>query len=95
MVEIRPGVGGREAAIFAGDLLRMYTAYCANAGLRMQLLQRDAGDTPDEVVEAVFEVDSAGAYGLLRCEAGVHRDLQARARDRRPRAACTRARRRS
>jgi peptide chain release factor 1 len=73
MVEIRPGVGGREAAIFTGDLLRMYTAYCMNTGLRMVLLQRDAGDAPEEVVEAVFEVDSAGAYGLLRCEAGVHR----------------------
>src|ERR1700722_8285767 len=38
LIEIRPGAGGSEAAIFAGDLLRMYQAYCSRQGLRTALL---------------------------------------------------------
>jgi peptide chain release factor 1 len=81
LVEIRPGAGGDEAALFAGDLLRMYEAYCSRTGLRTTRLKYETADGQVSAVgsggvhvqEAVLEVDSAGAYGILRCEAGVHR----------------------
>lgn len=80
LIEIRPGAGGSEAALFAGDLLRMYQAYCNRSGLRSSLLKyEDADGTADPrgsdapLQEAVLEIESAGAYGTLRCEAGVHR----------------------
>ncbi|KAK6413366.1 Peptide chain release factor 1, mitochondrial [Oleoguttula sp. CCFEE 5521] len=81
LIEIRPGAGGDEAAIFAGDLLRMYQAYCARNDLRTTLMKYETADgigtssssTTAHVQEAVLEVDSPGAYGVLRCEAGVHR----------------------
>ncbi|TKA83979.1 hypothetical protein B0A55_00254 [Friedmanniomyces simplex] len=81
LVEIRPGAGGDEAALFAGDLVRMYEGYCARVGLRSALLKYEtaegivssAGAGGSHVQEAILEVDSPGAYGMLRCEAGVHR----------------------
>lgn len=77
MIEIRPGVGGGEAAIFAGDLLRMYQAYCANKNLRTSLIKYETAeaDTSGEnpLAEAILEVESTGAYGQFRSEAGVHR----------------------
>ncbi|KAK5131690.1 hypothetical protein LTR08_000744 [Meristemomyces frigidus] len=81
LIEIRPGAGGDEAALFAGDLVRMYEGYCARNGLRTALLKYDvtdagvsgSGASGLHVQEAVLEVDSPGAYGILRCEAGVHR----------------------
>ncbi|KAK5114604.1 hypothetical protein LTR85_010181 [Meristemomyces frigidus] len=81
LIEIRPGAGGDEAALFAGDLLRMYEGYCARNGLRTALLKYETADGMvsgtgaggSHVQEAVLEVDSPGAYGILRCEAGVHR----------------------
>jgi peptide chain release factor 1 len=76
LVEIRPGAGGGEAALFAGDLLRMYQAYCTRKGFRSSLLKYDAGDDTSgdpSLQEAVLEIESQGAYGKLRTEAGVHR----------------------
>ncbi|KAL2357733.1 hypothetical protein BJ546DRAFT_181235 [Cryomyces antarcticus] len=80
LLEIRPGAGGSEAALFAGDLLRMYQAYCSRNGLRSVLLKyEDANGMADPngsdapLQEAVLEVETSGAYGVLRCEAGVHR----------------------
>lgn len=80
LLEIRPGAGGDEAGIFAGDLLRMYEAFCSRHGLRKSLLKCETSDGVGSVAgagmhiqEAVLEIDSSGAYGLLRCEAGVHR----------------------
>lgn len=75
MVELRPGAGGSEAGIFAADLLRMYQAWCKRQGLRATLLKADyaAAAGADSVTEAVLEIESGGAYGRLRCEAGVHR----------------------
>ena len=80
LLEIRPGAGGSEAALFAGDLLRMYTAYCSNSGLRCTILKyEDADGAADPrgsdapLQEAVLEIESPGSYGVLRCEAGVHR----------------------
>lgn len=82
LIEIRPGAGGDEAGIFAGDLLRMYENYCSMNGLQTTILKLDTSDYSSSnagsgsgmhVQEAVLEVDSPGAYGILRCEAGVHR----------------------
>ena len=80
LVEIRPGAGGGEAALFAGDLLRMYQAYCSQRNLRAGLLKyedaegiSDSSGSDAPLQEAVLEIDSPGAYGRLRCEAGVHR----------------------
>lgn len=80
LLEIRPGAGGSEAALFAGDLLRMYTSYCTRTGLRCNVLKYEdaegAGDprgSDAPLQEAVLEIESDGSYGILRSEAGVHR----------------------
>ena len=82
LIEIRPGAGGDEAALFAGDLLRMYENFCSRIGLRSTRLKLDTADNITSgsgsgagvhVQEAVLEIDSPGAYRILRCEAGVHR----------------------
>ncbi|KAF2193492.1 release factor [Zopfia rhizophila CBS 207.26] len=77
LIEIRPGAGGSEAAIFAGDLLRMYQAFCNRNNFRSTLLKYENADGTSEagvpLSEAVLEIDSENAYGVFRCEAGVHR----------------------
>ena len=76
LIELRPGAGGDEAGLFAGDLLQMYQGYCKRQGLRMKILKFDAGKTSgleQSVQEAVLEVEKPGSYDMLRCEAGVHR----------------------
>jgi peptide chain release factor 1 len=79
LMEIRPGAGGGEAAIFAGDLLRMYRAFCARRGYKVSLMKYDTtdGESGDNgeapLAEAVLEIEASGAYGELRSEAGVHR----------------------
>ena len=76
LLELRPGAGGSEAALFVGELLRMYQAFCKRHGLRASVVKLDqtesVGDA-NEIQEAILEVESEGAYGVLRCEAGVHR----------------------
>lgn len=76
LIELRPGAGGDEAALFAGDLLRMYQAYCRRHGLRVKLLKLDTAASvgvDDQIQEAVLEIERTGAYDMFRCEAGVHR----------------------
>lgn len=77
LLEIRPGAGGSEAAIFAGDLLRMYQAYCNRNGFRATLLKYENTNGGEEagvpLSEAILEIDQENAYGVFRCEAGVHR----------------------
>lgn len=78
LLEIRPGAGGSEAALFANDMLRMYMALCARHGLACTILKREDADGPTSgseapLQEAVLEINTPGAYGRLRCEAGVHR----------------------
>ena len=76
LIEIRPGAGGDEAGIFAGDLLQMYQGFCRRHGLRVNILKFDATRTQGlehSIQEAVLEIETAGAYDMLRCEAGVHR----------------------
>ncbi|MCJ1405510.1 hypothetical protein MMC11_008738 [Xylographa trunciseda] len=76
LIEVRPGVGGSEAGLFAGDLLRMYQAFCKRHGLRASILKLDETEgagNESQVQEAILEIENDGAYGTLRCEAGVHR----------------------
>jgi peptide chain release factor 1 len=72
VVEIRAGTGGDEAALFAGDLFRMYTRYVERRGWRVEVLTVSEG-TQGGVKEAIFVVRGPDAYGELRYESGVHR----------------------
>lgn len=76
LIEIRPGAGGDEAALFAGDLLRMYRDFCKRKGLQATLLKLDSAaaiTSEDMIQEAILEIDAPGTYDVFRCEAGVHR----------------------
>ncbi len=71
-IEIRAGTGGSEAALFAGDLLRMYTKFSEAKGLHVELIE--AHETGiGGIKEAVLLVEGKGAYGLFKFESGVHR----------------------
>jgi peptide chain release factor 1 len=72
IVEIRAGTGGDEAALFAADLVRLYTRYSERKGWKVEPIQFSYG-TLDGIREAVFAVRGRDAYGSLRSEAGVHR----------------------
>ncbi len=72
VVEIRAGTGGDEAALFAGDLFRMYGRYIDRHGWKTELVSVSEG-TMGGVREAVFVVRGPNAYGDLRYESGVHR----------------------
>lgn len=72
MVEIRAGVGGDEAALFAGDLVGMYQAYAASHGLKCETLSLDEGNAGG-VREAVLNITGDEAYLNLQYEAGGHR----------------------
>ena len=71
-MEIRAGTGGDEAGIFAGDLLRMYTRYCEGMGWKVEVADISENSVGG-VKEVVLNVEGAGAYGVLKFEAGVHR----------------------
>ena len=72
IVEIRAGAGGDEAALFAGELLGMYTAFAQRRGWRVSLIDRQETGLKG-IKEAVIDVHGRGAYGWLRHESGVHR----------------------
>jgi len=72
IVEIRAGTGGDEAALFAADLLRMYTRYLDRRGWRMELISMSDG-TLGGVKEVIFKIPLDGAFGTMRWESGVHR----------------------
>ena len=72
MVEIRGGTGGDEAALFAGDLYRMYIRYCEKRGWKTELVDYTEG-TSGGYKEIVFNVIAEDAYGTLKYESGVHR----------------------
>ena len=73
IVEIRAGAGGDEAALFAGELLRMYGRYLERKGFRIDYLSLSEGSLKGAIKEAVFKVHGDGAYGTMRWESGVHR----------------------
>ncbi len=72
IVEIRAGTGGDEAALFAGDLFRMYQRFAERHGYKVEIIDLSYG-TLNGVKEATFAVRGVDAYGTLRSEAGVHR----------------------
>ena len=72
ILEIRGGTGGDEAAIFAGDLFRMYTKYCETRGWRMEVTNQAEG-AAGGFKEIVCKVSGEGVYGVLKYESGVHR----------------------
>ncbi|MCD8740479.1 peptide chain release factor 1 [Mucilaginibacter roseus] len=72
IIEIRGGTGGDEAALFAGDLYRMYMRFCEKRGWRTELVDYTEG-TSGGYKEIVFNVLAEDAYGTLKFESGVHR----------------------
>ncbi|MCK9393296.1 MAG: PCRF domain-containing protein [Candidatus Paceibacterota bacterium] len=72
IMEIRAGVGGEEAALFAGDLLRMYSRYAMNQGWKVEVFSMNKTDI-EGMKEAIIEITGEGAYEKLKNEGGVHR----------------------
>jgi len=72
IMEIRAGTGGDEAALFAADLLRMYTRFSERRGWKLEFLDLSHG-TLGGIKEAVFVARGPKVYGTLRYESGVHR----------------------
>ena len=72
IVEIRAGTGGDEAALFAGDLLKMYTRYCQLQGWKVDLMSLSESDLGG-IKEAILDVQGQGVYAKLKFESGVHR----------------------
>ena len=72
IIEIRGGTGGDEAALFAGDLARMYTRYCESRGWKIEMSSCSEG-AAGGYKEIVFSVTGNGVYGTLKYESGVHR----------------------
>ena len=72
IMEIRGGTGGDEAALFAGDLFRMYSKYIETKGWKMAVSSYSEGAVGG-YKEIIFSVTGEGVYGILKYESGVHR----------------------
>ncbi|WP_294157889.1 peptide chain release factor 1 [uncultured Selenomonas sp.] len=72
IMEIRGGVGGEEAALFAGDLFRMYSRYAERQGWRVEMMDSNATELGG-FKEVTFLVAGFGAYSRLKYESGTHR----------------------
>jgi peptide chain release factor 1 len=72
MLEIRAGTGGDEAALFAGDLLRMYQRYAEGRGWRFEIISASASEVGG-YKEAIASVSGSGVFARLKFESGVHR----------------------
>ena len=72
IMEIRGGAGGEEAALFAGDLFRMYSRYAESQGWRVEIMDSNPTDLGG-FKEVVFGIAGTGAYSRLKFESGVHR----------------------
>jgi peptide chain release factor 1 len=72
IIEIRPGTGGEEAALFAGDLLRMYQRYAEGRGWSFEIIEEQATELGG-IKEVVARVAGEGAFARLKYESGVHR----------------------
>ena len=72
IVEIRGGTGGDEAALFAGDLYRMYVKYCELKGWKISVSSFSEGSSGG-FKEIIFTVSGEKVYGTLKYESGVHR----------------------
>ena len=72
ILEIRPGTGGDEAALFAGDLLRMYQRYAEKQGWRFEILEQQVSELGG-IKEVTANVQGEGVFAKLKFESGVHR----------------------
>lgn len=72
IIEIRAGTGGDEAALFAGDLFRMYVRFCERRGWKTEMIDASAIGIGG-FKEIIFAVKGLGAFGFLKHEAGTHR----------------------
>ncbi len=70
--EIRSGTGGDEAALFAGDLFRMYSRFFAEMGWKTEVIDENQG-TMGGFSKIIFEVSGEGVYGKMKFESGAHR----------------------
>ena len=71
-MEIRAGTGGDESALFAGDLLRMYTRYCERCGWKIEVISESASELGG-YKEVVIRIEGDNVYGALKFESGGHR----------------------
>jgi len=72
ILEIRPGTGGAEAALFAGDLLRMYLRHAERQGWKAEILEEQPADLGG-IREAILAIRGRGVFSRLKFESGVHR----------------------
>mgnify|MGYP001476253190 CR=1 FL=1 len=72
ILEIRPGTGGEEASLFAGDLLRMYQRYAEDRGWRFETLEEQQTELGG-IKEVVARISGEGVFARLKYESGVHR----------------------
>ena len=72
IMEVRGGTGGDEAALFAGDLFRMYSRYAEKKGWRTEIMEANETDLGG-FKEVTFVIEGKGAYSILKFESGVHR----------------------
>ncbi len=72
IMEIRAGAGGDEAAIFAGDLYRMYSKFCEQHNFQTDILNSNPSERGG-FKEIVFSIEGENVYGILKYESGVHR----------------------
>ena len=72
IIEIRPGTGGEEAALFAGELLRMYQRYAEDRGWKFSMIELSESELGG-VKEAVANVEGDGVFARMKFESGVHR----------------------
>lgn len=72
ILEVRAGTGGEEAALFAGELFRMYMRFAERRGFKFTVLDQSEADAGG-LKEATAEIEGEGAYSLFRFESGVHR----------------------
>jgi peptide chain release factor 1 len=72
LLEIRGGTGGEEAALFAGDLFRMYTRFAERRRWRVEIVSMSSASAGG-IKEAVANIEGKGAYSQLKYESGVHR----------------------
>jgi peptide chain release factor 1 len=72
VIEVRAGTGGDEAALFAGDLWRMYQRYASNRGWQVEIISSNEGEMGG-YKEVVAELKGKGVFGRMKFESGVHR----------------------
>lgn len=72
-LEIRAGTGGEEAALFSGDLMRMYTRYAESRRWKVEVMSAAEGDLSGSYKEIIMRIIGEGAYSRMKFESGAHR----------------------